>query len=71
MEDDRTIKFEQQFVQLIRVLEDALEQAAAILGPEGRPARQSHEQIEQPAQVYQELSDLLDATRKGRLRLFG
>jgi len=36
MEDDSTVKYE-QFVKLIRVLEDALERAAAILSPEASP----------------------------------
>ena len=70
MEDDRTVKYE-QFVKLIRVLEDSLERAAAILGPEARPALRSRDHIKRPAQVYEELSDLLDATREGRARLFG
>jgi hypothetical protein len=70
MEDDRTVKYE-QFVKLIRVIEDALERAAAILGPEARPASHGRDHIHRPVQVYEELSNLLDATREGRARLFG
>jgi hypothetical protein len=70
MEDNSAVEYE-QFVKLIRVLEDALERAAAILGPEARPASQSRDHIKRPAQVYEELSDLLDATREGRAQLFG
>jgi hypothetical protein len=69
MEDDSTVKYE-QFVKLIRVLEDALERAAAILSPEASPASRSREHIKRPAQVYEELSNLLDATGEGRARLF-
>jgi hypothetical protein len=72
MEDDHTDTVEyEQFVKLIRVLEDALERAAAILGPEARPASHRRDHIKRSAQVYEELSDLLDATREGRARLFG
>jgi hypothetical protein len=69
MEDERNAKYE-QFVKLIRVIEDALERAAAILGPEARPAPRNRDHIKRPAQIYEELSDLLDASREGRARLF-
>jgi hypothetical protein len=60
---------EQLFVQLIRVLEDALERAAATLGPNVKPPSRNHHTIEHPFQIYEDLSDLLDAARAGRLRI--
>ena len=56
--------------KVIRVLEDAVEAAAKVLGPNARPGFRSHyRQLEHPAQVYEALSDLLDAAREGRVRL--
>lgn len=56
-----------QFIKLIRVLEDALEKTAAILDLDARPAARSHEHIQHPYQFFEELSDLLDATRSGQV----
>jgi hypothetical protein len=57
------------FAKLTRVLEYALERAAEILGPNAKfPTRNSHT-IEHAFQIYEDLSDLLDATRTGRMRL--
>jgi len=58
----------ESFDKLIRVLEDAIEKAAQILGGEERPASISRHRIEYAYQVYENLSDLLDATRDGRAR---
>jgi hypothetical protein len=64
------IKERESFDKLIRVLEDAIEAAAKILGPDARPPLISrHRAIQYPNQVYEDLSDLLDATRAGRLKL--
>ena len=48
------------FVKLTRVLEDALERAAEILGDANAEfsSRNSHV-IERPSQIYEDLSDLL------------
>jgi hypothetical protein len=55
--------------KLIRVLEDALEAAAGILGSEARPPlRSRYEALDQAAEVYSGLSDLLEAARAGRMR---
>lgn len=55
------------FDKLIRVLEDALEKAAKILGPNARPgSRSRYDNLKHASQVYEHLSDLLDATRAGR-----
>ena len=54
--------------KLTRVLEDALERAAEILGPEAKFATRNSHTIEHAVQVYEDLSDLLDATRAGRMR---
>jgi hypothetical protein len=59
----------ESFSKLIRVLEDALERAAEILGPNERPSSRSRHTIESAAQVYENLSDLLDATLAGRIRI--
>jgi len=64
------IEEKESFDKLIRVLEDAVEAAAKILGPNARPALRSHyTALEHASQVYENLSDLLDAARAGRLRL--
>jgi hypothetical protein len=64
------IEEKEAFDKLIRVLEDAIEAAAKILGPNARPALRSHYRIlENASQVYEDLSDLLDAARAGRSRL--
>lgn len=59
------------FDKLIRVLEDALERAAEILGANIKPpsTRSRHGTLEHAFQIYEDLSDLLDASRAGRLRL--
>jgi len=59
------------FDKLIRVLEDALERAAEILGPNIRPPsmRSRHAALEDAFQIYEDLSDLLDASRAARLKL--
>jgi len=55
------------FDKLVRVLEDALEEAAKILGPDVAPPSTSrYHPLERANQVYAHLSDLLDATRAGR-----
>jgi hypothetical protein len=55
------------FDKLIRVLEDALEEAAKILGPNATPPSTSHYRpLEHANQVFTHLSDLLDAARAGR-----
>jgi hypothetical protein len=59
----------ESFSKLIRVLEDALERAAEILSPNETPPSRSRHTIEDTAQVYENLSDLLDLTRAGRMRL--
>jgi hypothetical protein len=60
----------ESFDKLIRVLEDALEGAAKILGPNARPAlRSRYRALEHATQVYEDHSDLLDAARAGRSRL--
>jgi hypothetical protein len=64
------IEEKELFDKLIRVLEDALEAAARILGPDARPALRSHYRtLEHPSEIYENLSDLLDAARVGRARL--
>jgi hypothetical protein len=64
------IEKKESFDKLIRVLEDAVEAAAKILGPNARPAlRSRYRALEHPSQVYENLSDLLDAAREGRSRL--
>jgi len=64
------IEEKESFDKLIRVLEDAVEAAAKILGPNARPAlRSRYRTLEHAAEVYEDLSDLLDAARAGRLRL--
>jgi hypothetical protein len=64
------IEEKESFDKVIRVLEDAVEAAAKVLGPNARPGFRSHyRQLEHPAQVYEALSDLLDAAREGRVRL--
>ena len=64
------IEEKESFDKLIRVLEDAVEAAAKILGPNARPAlRSRYRALEHSAQVYENLSDLLDAAREGRSRL--
>jgi len=58
------------FDQLIRVLGDALEGAAKILGRNATPSPASrYHPLENANQVYAHLSDLLDATRAGRAHL--
>ena len=60
----------ESFDKIIRVLEDAVEAAAKVLGPNARPGlRSSFRTLEDASQVYEALSDLLDAARAGRLRL--
>jgi hypothetical protein len=60
----------ESFDKVIRVLEDALEAAAKILGPNARPGLRVHHRTPVSAsQVYEDLSDLLDASRAGRLQL--
>jgi hypothetical protein len=64
------IEERESFDKLIRVLEDALEAAAKILGPSARPSTKSrYYVIENPYQIYQNLCDLLDDAREGRSRL--
>ncbi|HVN27088.1 MAG TPA: hypothetical protein VMT64_01305 [Candidatus Binataceae bacterium] len=60
----------ESFDKLVRILEDALEGAAAILGPDAKAPSLSRHHIEHAYQVYEDLSDLLDATRVGRSKLF-
>ena len=59
------------FDKLIRVLEDALERAAEILGPNIKPpsVRSRHGTLEHAFEIYEDLSDLLDASRAGRSKL--
>jgi len=60
----------ESFGKLIRVLEDAIEKAAEILGSSAMPGSISrHPNLEHASQVYGDLSDLLDATRAARSRL--
>jgi hypothetical protein len=64
------IEDRESFDNLIRVLEDALEAAAKVLGPDARPsARSRYHIIEHPNEIYQNLCDLLDDARAGRSRL--
>ncbi len=64
------IEEKESFGKLIRVLEDALEAAAKILGPNARPGIRSHYMtLKHASQVYENLSELLDAAREGRSRL--
>ena len=64
------IEDKESFDKVIRVLEDAVEAAAKILGPNARPGLRSHYRtLAHPSQVYEALSDLLDAARAGRSRL--
>jgi hypothetical protein len=64
------IEERESFDKLIRVLEDALEAAAKVLGPNARPsARSRYHPIEHPYEIYQILCDLLDDAREGRSRL--
>jgi len=64
------IEEKESFDKLIRVLEDALEAGAKILGDDARPGLRSHHRaIEHASQVYEDLSDLLDAAREGRSRM--
>ena len=64
------IEEKESFDKLIRVLEDALEAAAKILGSNARPGIRSHYRtLEHASQVYESLSELLDAAREGRSRL--
>ena len=64
------IEEKESFDKLIRVLEDAVEAAAKILGQNARPAlRSRYRALKHASQVYEDLSDLLDAAREGRLRL--
>jgi hypothetical protein len=53
----------------LTVLEDALERAAEILGPNAKFPKSNSHTIEHAFEIYGELSDLLDATRAGRMRL--
>jgi hypothetical protein len=60
----------ESFDKVIRVLEDALEAAAKILGANARPGLRSHYRTpERASQVYEDLSNLLDASRAGRFQL--
>ena len=64
------IEERESFDKLIRVLEDALEAAATVLGPDARPsARSRYHVIEHPYEIYQYLGDLLDDARAALLRL--
>jgi hypothetical protein len=64
------IEQRESFDKLIRVLEDALEAAARVLGPDATPSAKSrYYAIEHPYQIYQNLCDLLDDAREGRSRL--
>jgi hypothetical protein len=65
-----SIEEKESFDKLIRVLEDAVEAAAKVLGPNARPSvRSRFRALEHASQVYEDLSDLLDAARAGRSRL--
>ena len=67
-----TIEERESFVKLIRVLEDALEQTAKVLGPEARSSlTRRHATVDHAYQIYENLSDLLDEARAGLLRLEG
>jgi hypothetical protein len=60
----------ESFDKVIRVLENAVEAAAKVLGPNARPGlRTSFRTLENASQVYEALSDLLDVARAGRVRL--
>jgi hypothetical protein len=61
------IEEKESFDKVIRVLEDAVEAAAKILGSNARPGLRSHYgTLEHASQVYEALSNLLDAARAGR-----
>jgi hypothetical protein len=65
-----SIKEKESFDKLIHVLEVAVKAAAKILGPNVRSALLSRDRpLEHPSQVYEALSDVLDAAREGRVRL--
>ena len=65
-----TIEERESFVKLIRVLEDAIEEAAKVLGPEARSSSiRRHGTVDHPYQIYENLCDLLDGARAGLLRL--
>jgi hypothetical protein len=67
-----TIEERESFVKLIRVLEDAIEEAAKVLGSEARPSsRRRHQTVDHAYQIYENLCDLLDESRAGLLRLEG
>ena len=67
-----TIEERESFVKLIRVLEDAIEEAAKVLGSEARSSsRRRHQTVDHAYRIYENLSDLLDESRAGLLRLEG
>jgi hypothetical protein len=58
------------FDKLIRVLEDALEAAAKVLGPNtGSSYLRRHDRVDHAYQIYDYLSSLLDEARVGRSNL--
>ena len=58
------------FDKLIRVLEDALEAAAKVLGPNtGSSQLRRHDPVDHAYQIYESLSSLLDEARLGRSNL--
>jgi len=60
----------QSFDKLIRVLEDAIEGAAKVLGPDvGSSSKRRQVTIDHAYQIYEYLCDLLDEAREARLRL--
>jgi len=64
------IQEKESFDKLIRVLEDALETAAKILGPNATLSyTRRHNAIDHAHQIYEDLSALLDEARVGRSKL--
>jgi hypothetical protein len=60
----------ESFDKLIRVLEDATEEAARILGSDARSSfRTRHTKIKSAPEIYEYLCDLLDEAREARLML--
>ncbi|MBV8135568.1 MAG: hypothetical protein JO121_08010 [Deltaproteobacteria bacterium] len=63
------IKDRDRYSKLIRVLQDALEKSAEILGENVRAGAERRVTIKHPYEVYEYLCDLLDETVEARSRL--
>ena len=63
------IKDRDRYGKLIRVLQDALEKSAEIMGENVRTEGNRGVTIEHPYEVYEYLCDLLDETVEARSRL--